>query len=78
MRMVRGKDGRWAIVWFEVNEVGPKVVKPIKPTGLNNISFSPFLQPSPLALFYSQAQICLEATPMPNFGKPSPQSEFKT
>nr|POF09162.1 hypothetical protein CFP56_75108 [Quercus suber] len=42
MRMVRRKDGRWAIVWSEVNEVGPKVVQPIKPTGLNNISPSPF------------------------------------
>uniref|UniRef100_A0A7N2MR58 Uncharacterized protein n=1 Tax=Quercus lobata TaxID=97700 RepID=A0A7N2MR58_QUELO len=32
MHMEHGKDGRWAIVWSEVNEVGPKVVQPIKPT----------------------------------------------
>ena len=70
MHMVRGKDERWAIVWSKVNEVSPKVMQPMKPTGLNNISSSPF--------FYNQAQICWEATLMPNFGKPSPQSEFKT
>ena len=42
MRMERGIDGRWAIVGSEVNEVGPKVQQPIKPTGHNSIPSSPF------------------------------------
>ena len=33
MRLERGFDGRWAIGWFEVIEVGPKVVQPLRPTG---------------------------------------------
>ena len=34
MRMERGIDGRWAIVWSEVIEVGPKVQQPIIKQGL--------------------------------------------
>ena len=30
LRMERGIDGSWAIAWFEVKEVGPKVVQPKK------------------------------------------------
>ena len=33
MRLEHGLDGRWAIRWSEVIEVGPKVVQPLKPTG---------------------------------------------
>ena len=49
MRMEHGIDGRWAIVWSEVNEVGPKVQQPIKPTGHNSIPSSPFNTAKPTA-----------------------------
>ena len=51
MHMVCGKDGRWAIVWSEVNEVGPKVVQPIKPTGHNFIPPSPFYTAKPKSVW---------------------------
>ena len=51
MHMVRGKDGRWAIVWSEVNEVGPKVVQPIKPTDHNFIPSSPFYIAKPKSVW---------------------------
>ena len=41
MRMESGKDGRWAIVGFEINEVGPKVVQPLRPTVHNVITYNP-------------------------------------
>ncbi|KAF3956190.1 hypothetical protein CMV_018663 [Castanea mollissima] len=34
MRLERGLDGSWAIVWSEVNEVGPNSLKPSKPIKL--------------------------------------------
>ena len=37
-------DGRWAIVWSEGNEVGPK---PIKPSGPKFIPPSPFISTQP-------------------------------
>ena len=51
MRMERGIDGRWAIVWSEVNEVGPKVQQPIKPTGHNSIPSSPFNTAKPKSVW---------------------------
>ena len=51
MRMERGKDGRWAIVWSKVNEVGPKVVQPIKPTVHNIITSSPFNTAKPRSVW---------------------------
>ncbi|KAF3971894.1 hypothetical protein CMV_004551 [Castanea mollissima] len=51
MLMERGKDGRWAIVWSEVNEVGPKVVQPIKPTVHNIITSSPFNTAKPKSVW---------------------------
>ena len=50
LRMEREIDGSWAIVWFEVKEVGPKVVQPKKPTiqNFHNISTSnPFNNAKP-------------------------------
>ena len=41
MRMERGKDERLAIVWSEVNEVGPKVVQPLRPIVHNVITSNP-------------------------------------
>ena len=51
MRMERGKDGRWAIVWSKVSEVGPKVVQPIKPTVHNIITSSPFNTAKPRSVW---------------------------
>ena len=45
------KDGRWAI---EVNEVGPKVVQPLKPTVHNVITSNPLNTAKPKS-------VCLEA-----------------
>ena len=49
MRMERELDGRWAIVWSEVNEVGPK--QSIKPIGHNFIPFSPFITAKPKSVW---------------------------
>ena len=46
--MFGGLDGRWAIVWSEVNEVGPK---PIKPSGPKFIPPSPFISAKPKSLW---------------------------
>ena len=51
LRLERGLDGKWAIVWSEVNEVGPKVVQPIKPTGHNFIPSSPFYTAKPKSVW---------------------------
>ena len=51
MRMERGKDGRWAIVWSEVNEVGLKVVQPLKPTVHNVITSNPLNTAKPKSVW---------------------------
>ena len=48
--MERGKDGRWAIVGFEVNEVGPKVVQPLRPTVHNVITYNPLNTAKPKSI----------------------------
>jgi len=48
MYMECGIDGRWAIVWFEVDEVGPK---PLKPTGHNFIPSSPINTTKPKSVW---------------------------
>ena len=47
MRLEYGLDGRWAIGWYEVIEVGPKVVQPLRPTGYYFNSSSPFKTAKP-------------------------------
>ena len=51
MRMERGKDGRWAIVGFEINEVGPKVVQPLRPTVHNVITYNPLNTAKPKSIW---------------------------
>ena len=47
MRLEHGLDGNWAIVWSEVNEVGPKPINLLKPTRHNDIPSSPFISAKP-------------------------------
>ncbi|KAF3962418.1 hypothetical protein CMV_013057 [Castanea mollissima] len=47
MRLERGLDGNWAIVWSEVNEVGPNSLKPSKPIIHNLIPSSPIVPTKP-------------------------------
>ena len=68
MRMERGNDGRWAIVGFEINEVGPKVVQPLRPTVHNVITYNPLNTAKPKSIWRPRHK--------PYFGKPSPQSVF--
>ena len=51
MRLERGLDGRWAIGWSEVIEVGPKVVQPLRPTGHYFNSSSPFKTAKPKSVW---------------------------
>ena len=51
IRLEHGLDGRWAIGWSEVIEVGPKVVQPLKPTGQYINSSSPFKTAKPKAVW---------------------------
>ncbi|KAF3968579.1 hypothetical protein CMV_007552 [Castanea mollissima] len=51
MHMEHGLDGRSAIGWFEVIEVGPKVVQPLKPIGHFINSFSPFKTAKPKSVW---------------------------
>ena len=51
LRLERGLDGKWAIVWSEVNEVGPKPLKPIKPSGPKFIPPSPFISAKPKSVW---------------------------
>ncbi|KAF3943638.1 hypothetical protein CMV_029821, partial [Castanea mollissima] len=46
MRLERGLDGKWAVVWSEVNEVGP-TLKPTKPINNNLIPSSPIVPAKP-------------------------------
>ena len=54
MRLERGLDGRWAIGWSKVIEVGPKVVQPLKPTGHYFNSSSPFKTAKPKSVWRPQ------------------------
>ena len=47
MRLECGLDGRWAIGWSKVIEVGLKVVQPLRPTGHYFNSSSPFKTAKP-------------------------------
>ncbi|KAF3954742.1 hypothetical protein CMV_019958 [Castanea mollissima] len=47
MRLERGLDGNWAIVWSEVNEVGPNSLNPSKPIIHNPIPSSPIVPAKP-------------------------------
>ena len=51
MRMERGKDERLAIVWSEVNEVGPKVVQPLRPIVHNVITSNPLNTAKPKSVW---------------------------
>ena len=63
MHMERGKDGRWAIVWSEVNEVGPKVVQPLKPTVHNVIISNPLNTAKPKSVWRTRQSHTLETQP---------------
>ena len=51
MRMERGKDGRWAIVWSKVNDVGPKVVQSLRSTVHNVITYNPLNTAKPKSIW---------------------------
>ncbi|KAK9994157.1 hypothetical protein SO802_023860 [Lithocarpus litseifolius] len=65
MRMEHGLDGRWAIVWSKVYEVGPKVLQPIKPTGHNFIYSSLFNTAKPKSVWRSRQSQTLKPMVIP-------------